>query len=384
VTAPAPGTATTRGTKRAVIHIGIEKTATTTAQTYLFTNRRELLTHRILVPSLALNLSVYLSVIFRDRTPGILPLVDRRAETATVVPKLAEEYRASLESEIRGRDWDTLVISAEALCDYAPNEVAHFKAWLEEMGVEDFGILGYVRDPGDWARSVTQQRLKAGQTLEELYANPRLPNWRRRFSPWIDAFGRSNFTVIAFEDARSNGIVHTFCGAAGIPQLGSEPRARNESMSMEAALIMSHLNAVRPLFVDGARSESRRWWGAAPLAKIPGAPFVLPASVRDTVTQKTSSDMSWLHEEFGVPMYEPQVAAPPSNESGEWRGDTLDALALLLSDLGNGWTIAEERAKQPAGHTGASSALRRGARAVRRRVHALRPREAAARGKDDG
>src|SRR4051794_34836611 len=102
--------------RRAVVHIGIDKTGTKTIQNHLYENRAHLLRkNRILVPSLNSNLSVYLGVLFRPKVPLLLPLFDPRAEDERAIPALKDEYRAAMAKELASNAWDTVVISAEGL-----------------------------------------------------------------------------------------------------------------------------------------------------------------------------------------------------------------------------------------------------------------------------
>jgi hypothetical protein len=322
--------------KRAVIHIGIDKTGSKTIQKSLYTHRDRMLESNVLVPSLNANLSVYLMAIFGDRFPRHLPFFDSRAVDAAALPALRREYQTALEADLRKSRWETVVLSAEGLSGFVADSVARLKSWLESLGVREFSIVAYVREPIDWTRSSTQQEVKQGRTLEDMYANPKRPDWRRRLSPWLDTFGRQYVSILPFEDARRDGILATFCGAARIPQPEPEPRPQNEAMSMEATLLLSHLNRCRPLFEDGKRSTERAWLGTDVIKTIPGSPFVLPQDVQQAVFDQTRDDVRWLNELLGVSLYEqPKGFGEPRDEQSQWPDATLDALARILSDLGN-------------------------------------------------
>src|SRR6476646_5131990 len=107
-------------------------------------------------------------------------------------------------------------------------------------------------------------------------------------------------------------------------------------MSMEATLLLSHLNRSRPLFEDGKRSAGRKWLGTDVLKVIPGSPFVLPQHVQQSVFEHTRDDVRWLNDLLGSSLYEqPKGLGEPRSEDNSWSDETLDALACILSDLGN-------------------------------------------------
>jgi hypothetical protein len=328
--------------KRAVIHIGIDKTGSKTIQKSLYTHRDQLMENHVLVPSLNANLSVFLKTVFGDAVPRLLPLVDQRAEDPEALPSLRTEYQGALETDLARSGWDTAVISAEGLSDFSKGAVERARAWLRSLAVDDFTIVAYVREPVDWVRSSTQQEVKQGATLEGAFEHPKRPKWRERLSAWLEVFGRSNVSILTFEDARRDGILGTFCSAAGIPQPEPEPERENESMSMEATLLLSHLNRFRPVFENGKRSAERAWLGTDVIRTIPGSPFVLPQNVQQAVFEQTRDDVRWLNELLGTSLYEQQMSRGESrDEQNAWPDATLDALARILSDLGNASVVAK-------------------------------------------
>lgn len=253
--------------KRAVIHIGTHKTGTTTIQKTLFSARSKLLSDtQILYPSIHANQSDHLGTIFLDKPPRRLQMRGLDTTDESSVARLQERFRASLEADLAAPNWHTLVISAELLCLFDPKAVARFIEWLTEY-VSIISVVAFVRHPVDWARSAVQQRLKGGATLDYLYENMPVPEWRENFTPWLDAVGLERFRLVSFNEARENaGIVASFCDAAGLPHetirsLASPIPAANESISLEAALLLDSLNRQQPLFIDGKLSPERRRYG---------------------------------------------------------------------------------------------------------------------------
>jgi hypothetical protein len=329
--------------KRAVVHIGTTKTGTKTIQRALFSARSKLLSDAgILYPSIAANQSTYLGTIFRDEAPRRVQLIDPDATDEESVARLGRKYRASLDADIASSDWHTLVISAESLSGFDAKAIARLIEWLTEY-VSDISVVAYVRHPVDWTRSAVLQRLKAGETLDHLYNNLPRPGWRRRFTPWLDAVSLERFRLVSFDDALENdGIMATFCDAASLPRetllsLAPAPHA-NESMSLEAALLLDSLNRQRPVFRDGKLSPERRWHGAHTIKSIPGNKFYLSAEHAAKARADSRPDLEWLNATFGTNFY-PDVFEDTQLEEpvrpNTMPQATVDALAIMLSDLGN-------------------------------------------------
>ena len=210
--------------------------------------------------------------------------------------------------------------------------------------VTDIEIVAFVRHPVDWTRSVTQERLKAGETLEQQREKARKPNWRQRLSPWVDCFGLDKVRIIAYEEAvRNGGILQSFTSFAKIPDDVTASLSHfvstNQSMSMEAAIILSSLNRQRPLFENGRRSEKRRWPGIDAIMTIPGHKFQLPTAMAQKAREESRADLAWLNATFSVSLYDDifvdTALSPDDNEFIGMPAETADALAILLSNLGN-------------------------------------------------
>lgn len=332
--------------KRAVIHIGTHKTGTTTIQKTLFSVRSKLLSDaQILYPSIHSNQSVHLGTIFLDKPPQALKRRGLDTTDESSVARLQERFRSSLEADLAAPNWNTLVISGELLCRFDPKAVARLIEWLSEY-VSKIIVVAFVRHPVDWARSAVQQRLKGGATLDYLYENMPVPEWREEFSPWLDAVGLESFRLVSHNEARENeGIVAAFCEAAGLPyetirSLAPPLPAANESMSLEAALLLDSLNRQQPLFVDGKLSPERRRYGQRyvkrAIRSVPGNKFYLSAEHAAKARVDSRPNLEWLNATFGKNFFPDIFGDDPVETSTHPKTmpqTTVDALATMLSKL---------------------------------------------------
>jgi hypothetical protein len=332
--------------KRAVIHIGTHKTGTTTIQKTLFSVRSKLLSKtQILYPSIHSNHSVSLGTMFLDKPPRALQIHGRDVTDESAVASFRERSRASLEADLAAPDWHTLVISGELLCGFDPKAVARLIEWLTQY-VSTISVVAFVRHPVDWARSAVQQRLKGGATLDHLYENVPVPKWREKFTPWLDAVALERFRLVNFNEALENeGIVASFCEAAGLPHetiwsLAPPVPAANESISLEAALLLDSLNRQQPLFIDGKLSLERRRYGQRyvkrAMKSVPGNKFYLSAEHAAKARVESRPDLEWLNATFGKNLF-PDIFDDAPIETpihpNTMPQTTVDALAIMLSKL---------------------------------------------------
>ena len=332
------------GSKRAVVHIGINKTGSTAIQNALFSARTRLLAGaRILYPSIAANQSIHLWTIFREDPHPVLQRIEPDAVDEASVARVRKRFLAALEEDFANPDWDTLVISAEDLSRFYAPDVSRFIKWLIER-VDDIRVVAYVRHPVDWTRSMVQEQLKQGETLDQVCGNVPRPEWQLRFAPWLNAVGFKRFHLVCFDEARAatEGIMASFCAAANLPYEKVLPLAPttliNESMSHEAVLLVDSLNRQRPLYLDGKLSPERRWFGIDVMMTVPGNKFSLTPEQEEQARIVSRPDLRWLNGRFGTDLYPDIFEDGPLKEDVRvetMAQETVDALAIKLSNLGN-------------------------------------------------
>jgi hypothetical protein len=289
----------------------LPKTGTSTIQNVLHANRDFLLRQeRALYPSLAPDLSNALRTIFTD-APQELIANKMAGLTTEEMAARREKYLNSLDAEISSSEWNTLLLSDEGVSNLSAPEIAQLREWGEKYSSE-WIVLVCVRHPVDWSRSVVQQRLKQGDTLQQLYEKPPTPKYRVKISRAISVFGRENVRVFDFDAATESngGIVGTFATQAGLSAssrdfLASRTGRYNESLSLEAVRILDSLNRQRPMFVDNVRSPRRAGPGPelAYLRRIKGRKFDMPDSVKEKIRPHSREDVAWLNETFGLDLY---------------------------------------------------------------------------------
>lgn len=330
--------------RKIVLHIGLPKTGTTAIQNVLYANRNFLLQQEgVLYPSLAPNLTTPLCTIFQNDPRK--HIVNKMAGfTTEEIAARRKNYLSSLDAEISSREWNTLLLSAEGVSNLSASEIVKLREWGEKYS-PNWIVLVYVRHPVDYVRSVIQQLMKGGDTLQQLYDKLPMPNYRGKISNAISVFGQENIRVFDFDTAtKSNGgIVGTLAAQAGLTVqscdfLASQAIRDNESLSLEAVRILDSLNRQRPMFDGDVRASQRSGRELAYISRIKGQKFDVPNSVKEDIRLQSREDVAWLNETFGLDFYRDVTDFAPHVESHEEPVEALsdqavDSIAEIIGEL---------------------------------------------------
>lgn len=316
--------------------MGQQKTGTTTIQNVFHAHRAELLAkHGILYPAVSANLTTPLCTMFHDdprRQHIMVKLMGALSDDQ--LADLRQRHAHSLEQEIEATVWDTLLLSGEGTYKLNDAELTRLKAWGDRYAPE-WTVIVCVRHPVAYVRSIIQQMLKGGDTLDYLYTNPPLPEFQARLTRAQNLFGRENVHVFDFDHAVGHGLIQTFTGLCGIKgplveQMTANAAHDNESLSFEAAHILDVLNKMHPLIIDGKRNPQRPDRALAFVARILGRKFDMPTAVQNKVKDLSRPDVLWLNQTFGFDLY-PDIIDPTPYALNEANEPTQHSIATFTS-----------------------------------------------------
>jgi hypothetical protein len=282
---------------RMIVHIGLGKTATTTIQRHLFARRARLLRESgVLYPAVATNHSGPLQALFATAPEELSFFRAQRLHDRTAVNRRVEAFREGFERAFDTTTAPTILLSGEGLASLPAERVAPFVDWLRRWRAEVV-VVACLRAPAAWMASAAQQRVKRGWTLEELAAEPYLPDYRARLEPWLAAVGRKRLRVYDFARARRHegGIVGAFLAQLDLPPdaLGAPPRApANESLCAEAVHLLSALNAARR--GGAAPPQPHQPFELDAFRRLDGAPFRLDDATLERAEPAVRADLDWL------------------------------------------------------------------------------------------
>ena len=245
---------------RCILHIGTEKTGTSSIQGFLAGNRRQLIRQGILYPEAA-GLgggSQWEFVACVQDAPWGTDIGRRLAiADAGDQQRFRDELATQLEAEISGAPAArTLLISSEHMHSRLPGirQIAKLKSFLD-MFAETFEIVLYLRRQDRVSVSTYLHRIRMGQEHPAIF--PRGHNgerlyyydYERLFESWAAVFGEANIKLRLFSADEWHGrdLITDFCEACGIDAAPlARTRPLNESVTLAAAQFIGELSRQLP------------------------------------------------------------------------------------------------------------------------------------------
>jgi len=251
--------------KRAILHIGTEKTGTTSIQKFLYDNRIKLGANGMLFPASAGYISNQSLVVYAKQSPepDLAPPsldVNDAAELSAWKEKFSLEHCAEVLA-FQGRHQDsTLIYSAEHLQSRLTkvSEIKRLARLLRPL-FDVIDVVVYLRRQDLYAFSAHSTSVRGGKqenfSFETINAQGPYYNYRLLLENWSEVFGAKAIQVRVFEKARliGNDVVSDFQSVAGIDTLNLEltrPDSVNEALSATALCILREFNKL-------AESDSR-------------------------------------------------------------------------------------------------------------------------------
>ncbi|QYZ67199.1 MAG: hypothetical protein NV67_03355 [Gammaproteobacteria bacterium (ex Lamellibrachia satsuma)] len=257
--------------KRCVLHIGTEKTGTTTIQRFLAVNRTALARDGVIYPSATGKNggTQWGFVACAQNKPwetdggvalGIHSASDQELYREALRDNLLREFAAAPEANV-------LVISSEHLHSrlFGKETIARLKAFLEPW-VERFEIVLYLRRQDRVAVSLYSTKIKSGNPTPILFPGaPKGPvpyyfDYDKIYDNWCAVFGEETLMVRLFSprEWEQGDLVHDFCAVCGLHPEGKRmPVVENESLNQMGADFLLEVNRKMPRMVEGQRNKER-------------------------------------------------------------------------------------------------------------------------------
>lgn len=257
--------------KKLVLHLGLQKTGSTSIQETLGYDQK----------ALAAANYAYGQVIWPDgrRNPNhSFPLIvgfsDGWHDNLEIVRRgwhpsgLKQHFMAEI---LRALDTDrNLILSGEDITDIPEAGLRAFSALGADKGFTVHPVM-FVRSPLELVTTMSQTRVRHGQGYHVFkFARSSKIEMCRRIWP--------DLLTISFKEAIKHpfGPFGALLAAFHLPSADHFNRIRsNESMSDHATRIVGHINTQLPLFVDGAVNPLRTYLDTEPLVRIRGPRFRL-------------------------------------------------------------------------------------------------------------
>jgi hypothetical protein len=249
------------------LHIGTEKTGTTSIQNFLSKNRSRLKKQGIIYPRSPGNqnhtdLTVY--ALADERQSGGIRRHSGVASSEQL-PGFRDRLQAKLDSELQNSRASTIIFSNEHLSSRLANEIeiARVKELCERCAAQT-KVIVYLRNQVDYIVSSFGTTVKSGSTRKFPFPlnkrRIRTMDYMALLEPWRKIFGRGNMIVRRFDpsDFVEGDLLLDFAEQIPFDSSGfirSEPR--NEALSARELAFLREFNARVPRWVDGEQNPAR-------------------------------------------------------------------------------------------------------------------------------
>ena len=342
-------------TKKLILHIGTQKTGTTSIQNYLAANRKLLAKQGVCYP---VDLGGYRAVA-KERNAHVL---DRAAVGRAKPSAQTDEDRALVPAQLkrlRGhmKRYDTLLLSDERIWS---DGTAYKKYWpnmhavISELGFDEVELILYLRRQDHYCESRWNQVVKCGvsATGDIAWLLQERPSYARSnfYGEYLDKveaeFGRQNIHVRIFERPKlvNGDAVDDFMQVAGLSadERFVRPQNANPTLTCNCAQIKRWANEAptcRKLgdnFLRGAISAV-----SAASAEAPSSVFT-PEERTAFLAQFEAGNERLARDYFGMPgaeLFDTSKPDPPA-----WKADPLS----LQADIDAFFTAALHGFPEPA------------------------------------
>ena len=242
--------------KQTILHIGLEKTGTTSIQFLLRQNREQLLRSSILVSKGSAsgnNFQLAVASFAKYRADGLTRQLSIGSEAE--LQKFRQATIQSLATEIKTTAPEKLILSSEHFQSrlLGTADIALLKTLLEEAGCKNFKVLIYLRDPLKIAMSHHGMAIKKGIHVTEEFYRPEhrrishIIDHKKTLTNWAAVFGESNMDVRLYPEGQSGEVlIADFLEAVhvGADQLDtSKQELRNVNLNALALEALNQINA---------------------------------------------------------------------------------------------------------------------------------------------
>lgn len=255
------------------IHIGTEKTATTTIQNFFNINRIKLLENGCIFTQragMANNRRLSVAAYNLDRRDDFTQ--NHELDSDIKLKSFQEQSIKILKEEIESlklenRNVKSIIFSSEHIQSRLTDvrEINRLKEILNSLGFFDVSIVLYLRRPADIANSLYSTSIKAGSSAA-CPPGPNVPYWNNvcnhklTIEKFSSVFGGSAIIPRLFDKGEfvNGSVIDDFLSVIGVPNEGYHvPKNANESLSILGINLLRRVNKEIPTYVDNKPNKIR-------------------------------------------------------------------------------------------------------------------------------
>lgn len=202
--------------KQTILHIGLEKTGTTSIQFLLRENRQQLLKSSVLVSKSSQsgnNFHLAIASYSKFREDGLTRQLGLTSDAK--LQNFRKSTIRALAEEVRAEAPEKLILSSEHFQSrlLGVDDIRNLKNLLEEAGCQNFKIVLYLRDPLKIVMSHHGMAIKKGIHVTSDFYRPQHPrishiiDHKKTLNNWVEVFGRENMDVRLYPEGQSGDVL---------------------------------------------------------------------------------------------------------------------------------------------------------------------------------
>jgi hypothetical protein len=333
--------------RNCVLHIGTEKTGTTTLQAFLDINREALREQGFLYTESAgkqNNRLMSLAAFDAQRRDDFTVL--HQVGTDAELQVLQAQVIARVKAEIENSSCPTTVFSSEHFHSRLgrPSEIARLKEVLSSLGFEKISVVVYLRRPADLACSLFSTAVRTGNQMLEP-PDPTNPYWnlicnhRNTLLKWGEVFGSENLVPRLFIRQEMVGahIVDDFLHVLGIAKGAMQvPEDQNEALSAAGLQILQRLNRTVPTVHNGKTNPMRRNLVSFVERHFSTPKYEMPVELVKAYDEAYADSDEWVRENFfphRERLFVYGATAPSVGGDEASTRSNMDAMIDMFSDV---------------------------------------------------
>jgi hypothetical protein len=305
--------------KRLVIHVGMEKTGSTTIQEVLRNNAKALRARGINYPAdMHHHNFTLLPLLHKD--PFDMVMWKRRIkpeESKEVLSSLQLRWDRHFESHRDG----IFIISSELL--FQQTDLIEALHQMVHPYFDTIDLVCYIRHPNDYLSSVVQQQVKNGvrsRGIEEIFLD--ILDTRLQYSEviqnWLRYFPKEHLIVRNFTRShfKNHSLIDDFfetIGRGDITDDQLQVDRLNESIGMNSVILLAELNKRYPVIRQGRINRERGLYGRyIPMevfTAIDEEKFKLEIRYTEAQARKINQEIRYVNQYFGRQSRFDEVAA---------------------------------------------------------------------------
>ncbi len=278
--------------KKLILHIGTEKTGTSTIQYQMSQNYDELLKQGVLYPKTFLDeydnhVKLTCMTVFDNETEILCKVNGIPDEEAH--QEFRKEIIREFECELESFTGHTVIISNEHLSSRLKNIeiIKSLKEYLNKY-FDEIKIVVYIREQVEYLCSLYSTSIKNGEYevfysakfLEEIYD---IMDYDYLLNNWMSVFDKENFAVRVFdrEFLKNGDIFEDFSDVCGLDVKSQEIFHLNETLNLKQVEFLRRVNKKIPFLINNMLNE--KIIGLVPLIESIN---IKSPKIRDLVTEE--------------------------------------------------------------------------------------------------